>query len=192
MEKKICILCNCEKFEILSKRVRDSKKHKILKCKKCKHVQLFPIPTSQEDKKFYDENLQDKNINYFGTIKENRKKSLDDTTRRANAVKKIVPKHGKILEIGSGHGFFLEAMKKLNYDIIGIEVSNEKRKLSKRVTNAKILNVNLNYEIPNISNYDAVVLFHVLEHISNPVNFLKRIKKAKLGKIKELIQNGKK
>jgi 2-polyprenyl-3-methyl-5-hydroxy-6-metoxy-1,4-benzoquinol methylase len=173
--ENICTICNNKKFLVISKKVRDSKKHKIIKCKKCDHIQLFPTPTEFEEKEFYDENLQDKNIKFFGGIKENRIKSIEDTKRRVDFVKLLIPKNGKILEIGSGHGFFIESMEKLNYNITGIEISKNKRKLSKRITKSKILNVNLINELPNIKNLDAIVLFHVLEHLSNPSDFLKKI-----------------
>lgn len=175
MAGKKCILCNNKNFDIISKKVRDSKKHQIIKCKKCLHIQLFPIPTELEEEKFYDENLQDKNIQFFGGIKENRVKSFEDTKRRVNFVKSIIPKNGKILEIGSGHGFFIESMEKLKYKITGIEISKEKRKLSKRITKSKIMNVNLMKEIPSMGNLDAIVMFHVLEHLSNPSDFLKKV-----------------
>ena len=172
---KKCVLCNNKNFNIISKKVRDSKKHKVIKCKKCQHIQLFPIPTEKEEGKFYDENLQDKNIKYFGGIKENREKSLEDTKRRVNFVKSLIPKKGKILEIGSGHGFFIETMEKLNYNIIGIEISKEKRKFSKRITKSKIFNVNLIKDSLDLKDLDVIVMFHVLEHLSNPSDFLKKI-----------------
>ena len=177
MIEKSCILCNYKNFETISKNVRDSKKHQVIQCKKCKHIQLNPIPTEKEEKKFYDENLQDKNINFFGGIKENREKSKEDTQRRVNFVKKMVPKKGKILEIGSGHGFFLESMERLGYNITGIEISKEKRRLAKRITKSKILNINLINETPDIKNLDAIVMFHVLEYITDPIHFLKNTSK---------------
>jgi 2-polyprenyl-3-methyl-5-hydroxy-6-metoxy-1,4-benzoquinol methylase len=173
--KRECCLCKFKNTETISPKVRDSKKHRVIKCKKCKHIQLFPIPNEAEEKKFYDENLQDKNIEFFGGLKENRIKSKEDTLRRVNFVKKLIPKKGKILEVGSGHGFFLESMEKLGYDITGIEISKEKRRFAQKITKSKILNVNLLTKDIELKKFDVIVLFHVLEHLSNPSNFLKKI-----------------
>ena len=126
-----CILCKHGKFALISKQVRDSKKHKIIRCLKCDHIQLFPVPTLNDEKKFYDENLQSKNINDVGSIKRARRKMMPDTTRRYQFIKKIIPKKSRVLEIGSGHGFFLEIMKTNGFDIIGYDISKEKRKYSK-------------------------------------------------------------
>jgi len=177
MEKKSCILCNNNKFELISHRVRDPTKHKIIKCKKCHHIQLFPIPTLKEEKKFYDEDLQNKNIGDVGSVKRAYKKMIDDTIRRADLVRKITPRGGNILELGPGHGFFLKMMKKKGYKVIGIDISKDKRKIVKKVANIKVLNININEQIPDIGPFDTIVFFHVLEHISDPVNFLKNCKK---------------
>ena len=173
---KSCLLCNYNKFEIISSKIRDSKNHKIIKCKKCNHIQIFPVPTINEDKKFYDKNLQDKNINYFGGMKEHRKKSLDDTVRRVNMIKKHIKKSDRILEIGSGHGFFVESLECEGYNITGIEISKEKRRLAKKITKGDILDIDINQEIPKLKKFNVIVLFHVLEHIINPIEFLKKSK----------------
>ena len=188
MIKKKCILCKNEKFQLISKKTRDSKKHKIIRCLECDHMQLFPVPTLNEDKKFYDENLQSKNINDVGSIKRARRKMMPDNTRRAELVSKIITKRSRILEIGSGHGFFLDIMKKNGYDITGSEISKEKRKYSKKVTKVPVLDININEKIPITKSFDIVVLFHVLEHITDPVILLKNIKKLLKPKGKVLVE----
>ena len=85
---KKCILCKHNKFALISKQVRDSKKHKIIRCLKCNHIQLWPIPTLNDEKKFYDENLQEKNINDVGSIKRARRKiKIDKKTLMKRAKK---------------------------------------------------------------------------------------------------------
>ena len=188
MVKKKCILCKNEKLQLISKKTRDSKKHKIIRCLKCNHTQLWPIPTLNDEKKFYDENLQDKNINDVGSIKRARRKMMPDNTRRAELVSKIITKRSRILEIGSGHGFFLDIMKKNGYDITGFEISKEKRKYSKKVTKVPVLDININEKIPTVKPFDIVVLFHTLEHIIDPVILLKNIKKLLKPKGKVLVE----
>ena len=175
--QRLCILCKHGNLKTISGQVRDSKKHGIVKCQKCKHVQLYPIPTPEEDKKFYDKDLQNKNIRYYGSIEDHRKKSIDDTIRRLELIQKITPKKSKVLEIGAGHGFFVELAHKRGFDITGIEISQEKRAMAKKVTKAKILDIDINFQMPNLENLDLVVMFHVLEHIVDPISFLKKIKK---------------
>ena len=185
---KKCILCKHGKFALISKQVRDSKKHKIIRCLKCNHMQLYPIPTLNDEKKFYDENLQDKNINDVGSIKRARRKMMPDNTRRYQFIKKIIPKKSRVLEIGSGHGFFLEIMKTNGFDIIGYDISKEKRKYSKKITNVPVYDININEKISLGNKFDIVVLFHTLEHIADPITLLKNIKKLLKPKGKILIE----
>ena len=178
MNLKKCLICKKKtKFRQKSKTVRDSKNHCILICDNCGHVQIDPIPTLSQEKIFYDMNKQEKNLNIKLNISEIKKKNLNDVNRRIKFVSNLVKKNKKILEIGSGYGLFLDGMKKKDYDIIGIEISKERREISKKITKAKILNVNILDEKLNLPKVDIIVLFHVLEHISDPVIFLKKLKK---------------
>ena len=176
MKNQSCTLCKHKDLHIISNRVRDSNRHKVLKCLGCGHVQLYPTPSPEEDKIFYDKDLQNKNIKYYGSIEDHRKKSIDDTLRRWKLVQKITPKRGKILEIGSGHGFFVELAHNNNFKITGIEISKEKRNMSKKVTDAEILDIDINFQELDIKDFDTIVMFHVLEHITNPFPFLKKIR----------------
>ena len=162
MKKIKCILCDGKLVKQIVPRVRDSKNHKIIKCKKCGHVQLYPIPSKNDDREFYNKDLQLKNTKYSGTINELRIKNMEDTLRRAAFIRKIVPKKGSILEIGSGYGFFLEEMNRHGFKITGIEISQERIKRCKKVTNVKILNVDLNEQLPDLPNFDAIVVFLIL------------------------------
>ena len=186
--KKRCILCKNEKFQLISKKTRDSKKHKIIRCLKCNHIQLFPIPTLIDEKKFYDENLQDKSINDIGSIKRARRKMMYDNIRRYQFIQKIISKKSRVLENGSGHGFFLEIMKTNGFDIIGYDISKEKRKYSKKITDVPVYDININEKIPADNKFDIVVLFHTLEHITEPITLLKNIKKLLKPKGKILIE----
>lgn len=177
MVNKFCILCKHSKFKIVSSQVRDSKYHKVIKCLKCDHVQLYPIPTPEEDKEFYDKEMQSVGIKYFFSLNELRRLSVSDVNRRSVLIQKTIQKNKKILEIGSGDGFFLEKMQNYGYKMTGIEVSKHRRIKSRKTTNVKVLDIDLVQNVPNIGSFDGIVLFHVLEHIRDPINFLKNILK---------------
>lgn len=75
----------------------------------------------------------------------------------------------KILEIGSGNGFFIEECKKLNIDITGSEADEEQYNLLKK----KFLNIiKIALPLKNLDNdilrkFDYVILNDVFEHIEN-------------------------
>jgi len=184
MKQKICNICENTIFNTLSSKVRDSLKHKIIQCSKCKHIQLFPIPDYDENRKFYDNDKMSKNLK-INLLKRIQEKSQFDLDKDVEIVTNIASKHDKILEIGSGYGFFLSEMNKRGYDIKGIEISKSRRFASKKISDSVVYDYDLTQSVPDIGKYDVVVLFAVMEYISNPIQFLSNIRQLlnKKGKI---------
>jgi len=173
--KKICNICQNKKFNIISKKVRDSSKHKVIQCCACRHIQLYPIPEYEENRKFYDEDKMSKNLK-INSIKKIHYKSKFDTDLNVKLVENIASKNDKILEIGSGYGFFLYEMEKKGYDIQGIEISKSRRLLSKKISNVPIFDYDLTQSVPDIGKFDIIILFAVMEYISDPIQFLSNIR----------------
>jgi 2-polyprenyl-3-methyl-5-hydroxy-6-metoxy-1,4-benzoquinol methylase len=175
-----CFLCKSKKLELIKSRLRNGEiKYKIFGCKNCNLIQLLPRPAVQENKKFYDKNLQDKDTGKeidFWRLHDN---NLFDTKRHVQLTKSLCKnKDCKILDIGTGYGFFLNALFDAGYrNVMGIEISKERRLMALKHGKVKIINFDVNNPDRKIGKYDVVTLFHVLEHMSNPVLFLKNIKK---------------
>jgi len=172
---KTCIICQGTEFQRVTDRVRDSDDYKVFKCLKCGLVQILPLPSPEEDKAFYDRDQQSKSVWEKVEIDKIRKNSSHDTKRRAKFIASCVPPRSKILDIGSGYGFFLEEMSNASYLMTGIEISKERRELAKKVTSVPILDVDLTKSPPDLGKFDAITMFHVLEHLSNPVGFLQNL-----------------
>lgn len=129
----ICIVCGGHKFELIADRLRDSDQHKVVRCTRCGPVQISPLPSLEGDKVFYDMNRQSKNIGEIIEIAHLRSKKQYDTRRRANFVANRFPISNSVLDVGSGYGFFLEAMSYLGYNVSGIEPSFERRMIAERI-----------------------------------------------------------
>ena len=88
----------------------------------------------------------------------------------ASDFKKIRP---KILSVGLGGGF-AEKMMSNKYEKYGIEPDNKAAELASKYVN-KIFNCT--FEEVNFENsfFDIVFAHHVIEHIENPINLLKRL-----------------
>lgn len=76
-----------------------------------------------------------------------------------------IKKSDKVLEIGSGNGFFLNKLSKSNdkNNLFSLEVSNES-------SDFKSIN-----DIPNDSNFSVVCMFQVLEHLDNFKEVIEKI-----------------
>ena len=85
-------------------------------------------------------------------------------------------KSASVLEIGSASGNFLYSMKNEGFNVTGIELTDEMVKYS-RSLDLKIMDkplTLLNLE----SEFDLIVSFHCLEHVSNPTETFSVIRKA--------------
>jgi len=173
-----CAICKNKKFELIANRLRDSDRHKVVKCNKCHLIQLSPLPSIEDDKKFYNKNRQSKNIGGPIDIKVIKKNSADDTARRADFVSQSISKNSTIIDIGSGYGFFINEMDKRGFNIIGVEISKQRREISRKVTTVRVLDTDIYKSKSLLENkkVDCITLFHVLEHISNPIKFLKTLR----------------
>lgn len=85
----------------------------------------------------------------------------------------------KILEIGSGLGYFTYALKKSGLDIKGLDISNEAVEKAKKMYGDYYIVADLfKYSEHNIESYDIVIMTEVIEHLDNPIIFLNAIKKV--------------
>jgi 2-polyprenyl-3-methyl-5-hydroxy-6-metoxy-1,4-benzoquinol methylase len=85
-------------------------------------------------------------------------------------------KGGNLLELGSYKGDFTKRFLPYFNDITCVEASNEAIKIAKENIGDKVKFVNSLFEIAELpTKYDNIVLTHVLEHIDDPVEVLKKI-----------------
>lgn len=175
-----CIICNSENMVKIQDRLRDSNIHKVFTCNNCGQVQINPIPTIDEDKKYYSNDSQAKAVFNEVNMDIMKAKSSIDVKRRYRMFKDKINKDMKLLEIGCGYGFFVEYLKNEGYDIDGFEISNVRREYGTKTLGCKIYDINLLSEDSlnfHKEEYDVIFMFHVLEHISEPEKFLRNVKK---------------
>lgn len=82
----------------------------------------------------------------------------------------------RVLDIGCGEGEFLR-LNPFNIQIEGLDISKEmvnKLKKENFKVNVGDINKKLNYAD---SSFDGIACFHVLEHLSNPPNTIKELKR---------------
>jgi len=86
-----------------------------------------------------------------------------------------LPQSGKLIDIGCGNGSFLKQFNNKNSEWLlnGLELDNRNEKIINSIPNTELKVC----EISEIKEeYDLVVLIHALEHIIDPLTFLKKIK----------------
>jgi len=85
-------------------------------------------------------------------------------------------KKGRILDIGAGIGAFLNEMKQKGWDIDGVEPDYGARQQAKNLFAINLKPTPELYQLPHGS-YDAITLWHVLEHVEPLQDYVAQLKK---------------
>lgn len=166
MEVK-CGLCNSERTKILS----NLDNFQIIKCLACKVYFTNPQPKGilKTNVKFYKIDR----FNYLG--------AKDQLSRRSEEIITRIKKYkdtGKLLEIGSSYGFFLNVAKDNGFDVCGVEISPDAVNYSQKKFGLKVFKGTLvSASLPS-SNFDAVVMMDVLEHLTDPRRELQSVSRV--------------
>lgn len=176
----VCMLCSGSGFDFYH-RVRDDAERWAGRCRNCGHVQIIPLPSQEEDEKYYQHNDQIRNVVPHSLLDDEQLVAKYEAVGRwqiHKAMKMIAP-GATVLEIGSGYGWFVQLMRQEGYHVDGIEVSAERRESMELRTGIKLFGINLAMGAPGESlgpngPYDAIWMSHVLEHIIDPQVFLKK------------------
>lgn len=83
--------------------------------------------------------------------------------RKVKLVKSFVGDKGNLLDIGTGTGFFVSRLKMMGWEVSGMEPNEKARSIAKK----KGVEVFKSLEDLGDRQYDAVTLWHVLEHMPN-------------------------
>ena len=148
------------------------KNYKIVECVSCCFTHVMPIPNDDKIKKLYKEEFYvKKKPKYFKEYEED----LDWWILTYKNYYNILEKHTKgrrLLEIGSGPGYFLRTGKKLGWRVLGIEPSKEAYQYSTNL-GVNVVNDYLTGEIlRKYGKFDVVCAMFVLEHLIDPHGFV--------------------
>jgi len=160
----------------------------ILECSNCGHmINIHKLNINNiYTKKYYNLTYKNKNILYdrFREII-NLPYKKSDNKHRSNRVHLFLKNNfnknqKKILDIGSGTGVFLYEMTKKGYNCVGIEKDNRYVEFNKNLYNLNVLNQDI-FKMKKNKNFrfDLISCNKVLEHLKDPLKFLREFKKFK-------------
>lgn len=94
--------------------------------------------------------------------------------KKAGFVKKTTGlANGTLLDIGAGTGHFLHVMQQLGWIVSGTEKDAKARNFSQEQWGIRLLPDEGLFSLPDRS-FDAITLWHVLEHLYSPLDYLKK------------------
>lgn len=174
-EDRVCPICSSNEFLLLFN--KDGFNH--VKCSDCKFVFVSPILS--------DEAL----LKYYESEDSWTKVMLSDEEKKVNRImysfvlsfleKEINKENKKLLDVGSGSGYFLETAKEKGWEVKGIELNKDMLSLSNK-NGLNVSNKPISYYIKTKERFDVVTSWYVLEHIKNMKEFI--------SEIEQVVENG--
>lgn len=163
-KQKTCYLCDGVKFRTRPGKVRDKEGLQIYECLSCGLVFLSSFDHIQDN--FYESSgMHDGEVDIGSWAVE----TAWDDDRRFNFFKTLL-ENRSVLDFGCGNGGFLLRAKTAASRIAGIELEERLQPYFKK----KGLTVYTGIDKVK-EEYDIITLFHVLEHIADPIDMLGRL-----------------
>jgi len=82
---------------------------------------------------------------------------------------------GNLLDVGSGTGAFATTMTEAGWQVTGLEPDADARAVAKQSYNIGLEDISRFYELP-ANNYDAITMWHVLEHVHDLNSYMEKLK----------------
>ena len=148
----------------------------IVQCQRCDFCFTNPRPTPESLPSFYTEDyFKDSHETRFNFFHEDGAMKSSDELGFASRIADIeenLPTRGKLLEIGSAMGHFLDAMKRRGWQVKGIEISQDAIELA-RQGNIEVF-CGVLEEFQSDEKFDVVCMYQVLEHVPDPAYVIER------------------
>ena len=150
----------------------------IVACNNCTHLFTQNVAEQNEIKKYYaSENYISHSDTQIGLINklyhsirkktlQSKKKLIEGETQKST---------GNILDIGCGTGAFLNTMKTGGWKITGLEPDETARAKAKTLYGIEPQPSNNIFNLPDNS-YDAITMWHVLEHVHQLNEYVEQLK----------------
>ena len=161
-----CAICGSTGEPIVTTGVGDHVTHetfRLLRCKACGFTRTDPVPPSLDA--YYPERYR-----RYGRLSSLILRSL--FRRRVSAWLARLPSRGRALELGSGTGWMLEALRAAGWDAAGTERTADAARIAADASGADVRVGGLE-AFPAEPVFDLVVMFHVLEHLADPMAALR-------------------
>jgi 2-polyprenyl-3-methyl-5-hydroxy-6-metoxy-1,4-benzoquinol methylase len=153
-----------------------------IKKNKCQYYEAYPKPSNTFLKNFYEKTYFNKKTTSTYSKSYSKDEIKNKKNRSAFYIKiaKSFIKKKKInfLEIGCGEGFLLKAAYKENFSVLGVDYQNNHvKKFNKSVFKfSQKIDPEVFFSKKNNTKYDIIAANNVLEHVIDPVKFIKNLK----------------
>jgi SAM-dependent methyltransferase len=146
----------------------------LVECENCGLGSLYPMPTAERIRSFYP-------AEYYGEPTAKFEPLVEFGVRlgakmRVESLVGDLPARSKVLDIGCGRGVMLRALLDLGHEAHGVEIAPEAASGADSLAQIRIAPelAKANYKE---NTFDAVIMWHVLEHLPHPEQTLAEIRR---------------
>ncbi len=170
-----CIGCDSDRG--MSHIMKDAKARDFISiacCQNCGLVQLKDVPNEQDLFEFYKSKYR---VQYRKQDRPSSKHVYRAGALAISRLKKIAPfieKNTKLLDIGSGGGEFTYLASRMGAEASGIDPSSGYLEFGKNHYSINVEQKQIS-ELEDTHSYQIVTMFHVLEHLPNPLKVIKKV-----------------
>ena len=173
-----CYLCGQETLSIIRNRLRYNVKRNVLKCTSCGLVYLEPNAVDLED--YYKEDYRTKYTPVLGkkmSPREIFEMNKPYQPARIKPIQHLLRPDLRVLDVGCSAGFFLDTLRPHVGECIGIELNREDARFVNEEVGIKTYTTPIEETDLEEASFDLITMFHVLEHIDDPVTLLSTLRR---------------
>jgi len=134
------------------------------RCIGCGLEFVAPIPSAAELAAYYDQGYAVPLERYAAAGQRN--------AARIAELERWCPTRGRLLEVGASYGHSLALARERGWDVVGVELSPTASEHARTHLGLSVFNCDLADAPLAEGGFDAVIMWHVLEHVRNPKNEL--------------------
>ena len=177
-ECPVCNSTNIQNHQVILDQSISKESFAIMKCKSCNFQFTNPRPSTKVIDKYYRSEEYISHTDKANSIinilyKIARKFAIRSKRKLINKIAK--QKKGNILDYGCGTGYFLNEMMKDGWKIAGVEPNNQAREIANQLNNQSIAASLSELKLKN-QKFNIITLWHVLEHLHDLNDMIKKLK----------------
>ncbi len=168
-----CPICESSESVLVQRGARHAPEAELRCCGHCELVFLWPRPSADDLAHYYETCYR---ADYGDLPVEQR--YLEDLGEARRRVERLLPLLGpsmRVLEIGCGTGAFLDAVRPYMEQLQGVEPDRDSKTWIEKRLGLPVVS-ELEVLRQQEATFDLVVMFHVLEHLPDPISFLRSLR----------------
>lgn len=172
-----CNLCGADDYQVVFPKGH-AQIHQIVRCKRCELMYANPQESIDcEAFEEYDQKVKEDEEG-FRQYFEKQHVQLPDNLRVLEVLNDLFPNRGKLLEIGSYLGIFLDKIRSAGWDTTGLEPFSTVAEYARKTYKLNIIQKLLTQAAFPDGTFDSVIMLHVIEHLPDPAEYVREARRV--------------